>query len=109
MAMRNINDQRPNYDLQAVLNSGVQKQTPSQSFRKIKADDLNVDRGYQRAAGTSYINKIAREFDPALFGIITVAERDDGSYWILNGQHRVEAMRKMGNGHGTYPALTWAW
>lgn len=42
------------------------------------------------------VNRIAREFDPALFGVITLAEREGGSYYILDGQHRVAAVVKMG-------------
>lgn len=47
------------------------------------------------------VEKIDREFDPAMLGTIEVSQRPDGTLVILDGQHRVEGARRRGwtNGH----------
>lgn len=55
----------------------------------------NVDREhYQRMLLETKVARIAREFDPDALGVPLICERADGSYWILDGQHRIEAVRR---------------
>lgn len=73
------------------------------SFRQIRADEIQVDHTYQRPVSMAHVNRIVKKFDPALFGVVTVSERGDGSVFVLDGQHRVAAIIKMGRGHTRIP------
>lgn len=75
----------------------------SLSFRKIRAGNLLVDRRYQRPVSQAMVNRIAKAFDPNLFGVITVSERDNGDMFILDGQHRVAAVIKIGGENTLLP------
>lgn len=66
--------------------------------RWLPIDDLRVDHAYQRGVlSDATVLNIARSFSWDAFGIVTVAERDNGSFWILDGQQRVEAARRRGD------------
>lgn len=49
---------------------------------------LFVDRSYQRALDEARVRRMARNYSLALVGILEVSARDDGTYAILDGQHR---------------------
>lgn len=51
---------------------------------------------YQRPLVKSRVKKLVQEFDLMGVGTIPVSKRDDGLYYILDGQHRVAAMRQLG-------------
>lgn len=115
MAMH-INEPGKKYDLREILRKkhvdahlndprviAAGEVRAGQSFRKIKADDLGIDHRYQRPLSEASVNRIAKQFDPKLFGVVTVSERGDGTFWIVDGQHRVAAIRKMGNGQTEIP------
>jgi hypothetical protein len=58
---------------------------------------LAVDRRYQRdigGAGQAHVNAILREFNWNRYQPIVVSERADGTYAVIDGQHRLEAARK---------------
>ena len=55
----------------------------------IPKEVLNVDRDtYQRDVDQHKVTRIASKFSWPAFGVITCALRSDGSYWIVDGQHR---------------------
>lgn len=55
----------------------------------------NVDREhYQRMLDEAKVARIARDFEPDALLVPLVCERADGTYWILDGQHRIEAVRR---------------
>lgn len=62
----------------------------------IPIDDLNIDKEYQRDLDTTRGDKMAREWDPYLLNELTVAERADGTYWVIDGMHRWYAAKKRG-------------
>lgn len=62
----------------------------------IPASKIGVDYTYQRPIIREHVNDIARTFDPDKVGAIVVSGRADGSYWVLDGQHRIAAMRLIG-------------
>lgn len=62
-------------------------------------DDLNVDFTYQRSLDHALINQIAKEWDMAAAGTIKVGRRDDGSLWIVDGQHRAMGAKLAGETH----------
>jgi hypothetical protein len=67
-------------------------------LRKVNEADLLIDHSYQRsevaAANTLYM---ARNFQWSAFGCIVVMQRDNGEYYIVDGQQRVLAMRHRGD------------
>jgi len=49
----------------------------------------------QRDVNRAWVDRLAAEFDPEQIGTPTVSRR--GTHWyVIDGQHRVEAMRQMG-------------
>lgn len=57
--------------------------------------DLNIDVSYQRDISNHKVSKISRIFDPDAFGYLIVGRRLDGTYWIIDGQHRWKAMQEI--------------
>ena len=58
----------------------------------LRLGQMEVSPEYQRPTRQVWMRKLVKEFSPALVGKIRVAERD-GHYYVIDGQHRVEAMR----------------
>lgn len=58
-------------------------------------EGLRVD-VYQRPQRSEWITKIVEGFDPAQANAIHVSERPDGSLWVIDGQHTLGALRKVG-------------
>lgn len=60
----------------------------------LSVDDVIVDQEhYQRPLSLVWARKIAREFDPKMFGKPIVGQRRDGKYAVIDGQHRIWALR----------------
>lgn len=66
---------------------------PSLEFRPLH--QLQVDPAYQQAIDSgqsqSLIRRIAQHWDWGLCQPLAVAKRDDGSLWVVDGQHRLAA------------------
>lgn len=62
-------------------------------FELIFADLLNVDLSYQRELNQRRINELVRGFDNAIFGILIASHRDDGLLYVVDGQHRLAAVK----------------
>lgn len=60
----------------------------------IPVDDLFVDHDYQRPL-TSFVEQVARDYDPALLGTLITSERNNGKLAVIDGQTRLEAMRRV--------------
>lgn len=70
------------------------KDGPGQ-FNMLSKFLLKVDPEYQRLhVSQSRINEIARAWSWVAYVCVAVAKRRDGSYWVIDGQHRVLAARK---------------
>jgi hypothetical protein len=66
-------------------------------YRELPIEELSVDFIYQRTEQSeATILRIARDFTWMSFGTIIVAVRD-GWYYVVDGQHRVEALRRRGD------------
>lgn len=83
----------------------VMPSSTGQGFELLAAESLNVDFRYQRHPNKAHVNKIAREFNPAIFGTITVSRREDSKDFILDGQHRIEGIKKAGKGSTRVPCV----
>lgn len=57
--------------------------------------ELRVSPVAQRDLRSAWVDQLAAEFDPVRIGKLLVNKRD-GRYYIVDGQHRVAAMRQMG-------------
>lgn len=79
--------------LQAI-NGGKANDIELPGTKHIPLDLLKVDEAYQRDLKHAFVEKIAREFNPILFGALEVSERD-GFYWVIDGQHRLAALHLM--------------
>lgn len=68
---------------------------PSLDFRPLH--QLHVDPAYQRGVDSgqsqALIRRIAQHWDWGLCQPLAVAKRDDGSLWVVDGQHRLAAAR----------------
>lgn len=73
-------------------------------FEMVALERLTVDERYQRPL-TSFVETVAREYDPALLGTLIVSERRDGTMAVIDGQTRCEGMRR--NGEPEAPCLVY--
>ena len=62
----------------------------------LNVDELNVCESYQRTVRTAGVNKIVKNFDRDALGTLCVGKRKDGSLWIVDGQQRWTALKKLG-------------
>jgi hypothetical protein len=59
----------------------------------VDIDALIIDHAYQRPL-SPLVKTIEHEFDPALIGVLALSERADGKYAVIDGQTRLEAVRR---------------
>ena len=81
----------------------IERET-NQTIRLLSIGTLQVG-GYQRPTNTAQVEKIAAHFDEAKLGLPIVSARE-GQYHLLDGAHRVAALRKMGYTHAMCIVLT---
>lgn len=65
-----------------------------------------VTGGYQRELTASRVARIVSAFNPAKLGVLVVNHREDGTYAILDGQHRLACLRVMGYQHARCVVLS---
>lgn len=58
----------------------------------LRAQDLQIDYRYQRHQSIAKIERIVQGFDGDAMGILLVSQRPDGSYWVMDGGHRLKAV-----------------
>lgn len=66
-----------------------------QRIERVPLDKMILD-VYQRSLNARNIAAIARNFNEARLGVLVVSERPNGFYAVLDGQHRLAAMRQLG-------------
>jgi hypothetical protein len=77
--------------------------TPSEPIgttQQVPIRDLRVERPPQRNLDPGFVDRIVKHFDHLSVGVIHVSRRAPGDYVVLDGQHRVEALRRMNEGTG---------
>jgi hypothetical protein len=62
----------------------------------LKVDDLTVDPTMNRPIDDKRAGRMASDFDLDALGVVTAARTEEGLNVLLDGQHRCEALRKMG-------------
>lgn len=66
---------------------------PGMDFAMVPANQIGVDMSYQRDVSPGKVNTIATALNPYGFGVIYLSQRNDGSLFALDGQHRIAAVR----------------
>lgn len=64
-------------------------------IRRLKVKDIAVE-VYQRSLSSAHLNRIVRDFDDRLLGLPVVSLRNNGSMYVIDGQHRLAALAKLG-------------
>lgn len=80
-------------------------------LRWVPIEKMRVSPTAQRGLNPARVDRIASDFDPEHLGTPTVNQRADGHFYVLDGQHRIEALRQIGWGDQqvqcwTYVGLT---
>jgi hypothetical protein len=65
------------------------------ALRVVRVRDISVDPLYQRGLVPKH-KKIAREFNQEALGVPVLAQRADGSLWVVDGQQRIAALKIRG-------------
>lgn len=63
---------------------------------RLRVKDLRIDPSYQREVRQAWVKHIVDNFDPYLLDPLDVSRRVDGSHYVMDGQHRLLALREMG-------------
>ena len=77
------------------------KKTVKRVYRRVKVrlDTLKVDHRYQGPLQKKRVEKLLKEWDDELgYTDIYVSLRSNGTYWIIDGQHRMATMIAAGMG-----------
>lgn len=72
------------------------KQKYSGKQQYITMDAIGIDYRYQRRPDKRFVSRLAQTMNIDKVGVLSVAKRADGSFWIIDGQHRLLALREMG-------------
>lgn len=62
----------------------------------IDLSKCKVNDKYQRPTTPAHIKRITEAFDPNLVGVLMVSPMGKSGYWVWDGQHRLEVLRKLG-------------
>lgn len=79
----------------------------------LRAGSLTIDQQVQRPISSVHVNRIIKAFDLRKIGTLLVSKRATGELVVLDGQHRLQALRELGYGDATikcevYEGLTTA-
>lgn len=66
-------------------------------YEWVPTDEIYVDPIYQRDLNKSKVSKFAHNWDNDLVGTFVVNKRDDGHYFVVDGQHRHAAIQRIEN------------
>ena len=62
----------------------------------VPVNDIGVDMEYQRPLSTGKVASISANFNKNAVGTIIVSLRENGKFFVLDGHHRLESMKKCG-------------
>lgn len=68
----------------------------SQLCTQISIDKIVVDGRYQRPVEEKRVARIVDNFDPRQIGALELSKRKNGTYGIIDGQHRLLALKAVG-------------
>lgn len=67
----------------------------------LPAGEIDIDPTVQRPLNVAWAERIGRELDPDLIGVIHVSKRSNGRYVAIDGQHRLYGVKKVFGNNGT--------
>lgn len=70
-------------------------------YMQVYSSKIFSDPAYQRPVDARRVRQIVEEFNPAVVSPIKVSERD-GVYWVFDGQHTLEALKKRNGGNDLF-------
>jgi hypothetical protein len=73
---------------------------------RIPISRLRVDPNYQRHLDRTRVERMARQWSDRLCGALAVSDRADGTFYVVDGQHRYEALSILRR--PTVPCFVWA-
>lgn len=82
----------------------MEKKTTKQSFTFVPLTKIEPS-NYQRTTNHSQVKNIIKHFNEAKLGTLTVSLRD-GKYYIIDGAHRLSALRALQYSHALCEVLT---
>lgn len=85
--------------LLVVYLKGLHMRLHKPDVRMVAVSDLVVDEDYQREAIAAHVAGIAKNFDEEAFGLVTAAERSDGSLHPVDGLQRLTSASQCGATH----------
>lgn len=103
---KHISGGQPRNDSRQMTLSGMNANTQSEE-KLLSTAELYSGQPYQRPVLDRDVDKLVREWDPRLLTPLVVSYRD-GRYYLVDGQHRVCAMRKK-NSCKDVTALCWVY
>jgi hypothetical protein len=65
-------------------------------FIKVKPADMKIDHKFQRELDEGRCKNMAKSIDPERIGVPVLSRRSDGSLAVIDGQHRVTALKQAG-------------
>jgi len=65
------------------------------NLKDMKVTEFSIDPAVQRQLNEPRVAKLAKEFNPQMLGLFTASKRLDGRSYILDGQHRMAAARRV--------------
>lgn len=74
-------------------------------YKEIPINQLFIDFSYQRQISLSFVKKIIGKFDKSLIGILRVVTRKNGTFSVVDGQHRLAVLKTMG--YDSIPCLVY--
>lgn len=74
-------------------NTDLPEPKPEPYIDAVPVHAIKADYTYQRPLDQKRVRRMVAEFDPSLVGVIEVSLRDDGSYYVIDGHHRLQAVR----------------
>lgn len=63
---------------------------------RLSIKNLKTDMSYQSPVKEAQVKKIVKAFDPNKLHTIVVNRRMNGLFYVIDGQHRVEALKRLG-------------
>jgi len=82
----------------------MEKKTPNQKFAFVPLTQI-MPSDYQRATNHAQVKNIVKNFDEAKLGTLTLSSRD-GNFHIVDGAHRLAALRALNYSHALCEILT---
>lgn len=79
----------------AAIQSDEPRTIDGGDIRKVPLRDLRLDSNYQRDLEASKVRKMVDDWDPRRAQVVILSHRA-GILWIVDGQHRVAALRERG-------------